>query len=158
MRLLRELHITVLRGNASEIGTLVGVAAETRGVDSISLSADRELVANRAAHEFGCVTAITGARDVISDGQRLAQVENGHSLLAAITGSGCMATSLIAAFIAVESDAWLATTTALVTMGLAGEKAALLASGPGTFRSHLLDAVANLNTEEIEDAQKVSMS
>jgi hydroxyethylthiazole kinase len=158
LRLLRELNITVLRGNASEIGTLVGVAAETRGVDSVSLSEDRALVANRAADAFGCITAITGACDVISDGQRLARVENGHPLLATITGSGCMATSLAAAFMAVESDAWLATTAALVAMGLAGEIAAPQASGPGTFRSYLLDAVANLNAEVFEHRQKVSLA
>lgn len=157
LRLLHELHITALRGNASEVGTLVGVAAETRGVDSISLSEDREVVANRAAREFGCTVAITGARDVISDGQRLARVENGHPLLAAITGSGCMATSLVAAFLAVEPDAWLASTAGLVAIGLAGEMAAPKAGGPGTFRSHLLDAVAALNEETLIHGQKVSV-
>src|SRR5947207_10109655 len=99
LRLLRELRISVVRGNASEVGTLVGVAAETRGVDSISLAGDREIVANRAAREFGCTVAITGVRDVIADGERLARVDNGHPLLGAITGSACMATSLAAAFL-----------------------------------------------------------
>src|SRR5436853_6939450 len=47
LRLLGELNITVVRGNASEVGTLVGAAAETRGVDSISLAEDREVVAGR---------------------------------------------------------------------------------------------------------------
>src|SRR3954452_8969226 len=78
LRLLRELRISVIRGNASEVGTLVGVAAETRGVDSVSLAEDREVVANRAALEFGCTVAITGVRDVIADGERLARVDNGH--------------------------------------------------------------------------------
>lgn len=157
LRLLRELHISAIRGNASEVGTLVGVAAETRGVDSISLSEDREVVASRAAREFGCTVAITGARDVIADGQRLARVENGHPLLATITGSGCMATTLVAAFLAVTSDVWLATTAGLVAMGLAGEMAAPKAGGPGTFRSHLLDAVAALDEETIVRGQKVSI-
>jgi hydroxyethylthiazole kinase len=158
LRLLRELRISVIRGNASEVGTLVGVAAETRGVDSFSLSEDREVVASRAAHEFGCTVAITGARDVIVEGERLARVDNGHPLLANITGSGCMATTLVAAFLAVESDAWLATTAGLVALGLAGEMAAPRAGGPGTFRSHLLDAVAALNEETIARGQKVSMA
>jgi hydroxyethylthiazole kinase len=158
LRLLRELTIAVIRGNASEVGTLVGVAAETRGVDSISLSESREFVASLAAREFGCSAAITGARDVISDGNRLAYVDNGHPLLAAITGSGCMATSLIAAFLAVEPDAWLATIAALSAMGLAGEIAAPKAGGPGTFRSHLLDAVASLDEETFARGQKVSIA
>lgn len=158
LRLLRELRISVIRGNASEVGTLVGVAAETRGVDSISLAEDREVVANRAAREFGCTAAITGVRDVIADGERLARVDNGHPLLGAITGSGCMATTLVAAFLAVEADAWLATTAGLVAMGLAGEMAAPKAGGPGTFRSHLLDAVAALDEEVIARGQKVSIA
>src|SRR5947209_6178555 len=158
LRLLRELDITVIRGNASEVGTLVGVAAETRGVDSISLAGDREVVARRAASEFGCTVAITGATDVITDGERLARVDNGHPLLADITGSGCMATTLVAAFLTVEADAWLATTAALVAMGVAGEMAAPRASGPGTFRSHLLDAVAVLDEEAMVSGQKVSIA
>ena len=158
LRLLRELRISAIRGNASEVGTLVGVAAETRGVDSISLSGDREVVASRASREFGCTVAITGARDVIAEGERLARVDNGHPLLAAITGSGCMATTLVAAFLAVEPDAWLATTAGLVAMGLAGEMAAPKAGGPGTFRSHLLDAVAALDEETMAHGQKVSIA
>src|SRR6266571_3751843 len=158
LRLLRELRISVIRGNASEIGTLVGVTAETRGVDSISLAEDREVVANRAAREFGCTVAITGVRDVIAEGERLACVDNGHPLLGAITGSGCMATTLVAAFLAVEANAWLATTAGLVAMGLAGEMAAPKAGGPGTFRSHLLDAVAALDEETIVRSQKVSIA
>src|SRR3989440_12164979 len=158
LRLLRELRISVIRGNASEVGTLVGVAAETRGVDSISLSEDREVVASRAAREFGCTVAITGARDVIAEGERLARVDNGHPLLGAITGSGCMATTLVAAFLAVEADAWLATTAGLVAMGLAGEMAAPKAGGPGTLRSHLLDARATLGQQGIVPGQKVRIA
>jgi len=158
LKLLRELDIAAIRGNASEVGTLVGIAAETRGVDAISISEAREVVANRAACEFDCAVAITGALDVIADGERLAYVENGHPLLAAITGSGCMATSLVAAFLAVEQDAWLASTAALVAMGLAGELAAPKAAGPGTFRSHLLDAVATLDEQTFATSQKVSIA
>ncbi len=157
LRLLRELPISAIRGNASEVGTLVGVAAETRGVDSVSLSEDREVVARRAAREFRCCVAITGARDLISDGERIAYAENGHPLLASITGSGCMATTIVAAFLAVETDAWRAATAALAAFGLAGELAAAKAGGPGTFRSHLIDALAALDEETFARGQKVSI-
>ena len=158
LKLLRELDITAIRGNASEVGTLVGIAAETRGVDAVSLSEERDVVANRATLEFNCVVTVTGAIDVIADGECLAYVKNGHPLLAAITGSGCMATSLVAAFLAVERDAWLASTAALIAMGVAGELAALKAAGPGTFRSHLLDAVAALDEQTFAASQKVSIA
>ena len=158
LRLLDELRITAIRGNASEIGTLVGVAAETRGVDSVSLSEDREVVVRRAARLFQCSVAMTGVWDVVSDGERVAYVGNGHPLLAAITGSGCMSTTMVAAFLAAETDAWLATTAALAAFGLAGENAARQAGGPGTFRSHLLDAVAALDEATFARDQKVSFT
>lgn len=158
LRLLSELRITIVRGNASEIGALIGIAGETRGVEAISVAAERETLAQQAAQKLACTTAITGARDVISDGNRLALVENGHPLLASITGSGCMATSLIGAFLAVESDPFFAATAGLVAMGLAGEIAAPASGGPGTFRSHLLDAVASLQEYTILRGQKVSIA
>ncbi|MBX5450229.1 hydroxyethylthiazole kinase [Thermogemmatispora sp.] len=157
LRLLSELRIAALRGNASEVGALLGVAGETRGVEAISLAEERESVAQRAARQFNCCVAITGARDVISDGRRLAYVENGHPLLASITGSGCMATTMVAAFLTVERDAWKASIAALVALGLAGELAAKKAAGPGTFRSHLIDAVAALDEEAIRRGQKVKV-
>src|SRR5260370_35120248 len=91
------------------------------------------------------------------NGNRRPREIEGPRLLAAITGSGCMATTLVGAFLAIESDGWLATTAGLVAMGLAGEIAAPKAGGPGTFRSHLLDAVAALNEETIVRGQKVSI-
>jgi hydroxyethylthiazole kinase len=156
LRLLSELRIAVVRGNASEIGAMIGVAGETRGVESISVSSDRETVARDAARELGCTVAITGARDIVSDGQQMAYVENGHPLLATITGSGCMATSLIGAFLAVEADPAAAAVAGLVAMGVAGEMAAPQSGGPGTFRSHLLDAVAGLDAATVVQRQKVS--
>ena len=158
LRLLSQLQISVLRGNASEVGALIGVAGETRGVEAISVSGDTENIARNAARELGCAVAITGARDVVTDGTRLARIDNGHSMLATITGSGCMATSLIGAFLAVETDPVRAAIAGLVSMGIAGELAAPQADGPGTFRSHLLDAVAALDETLITEGQKVSFA
>ena len=156
LRLLHELRIAVVRGNAAELAALVGIAGETRGVESMGVAGDREVIARRATREFSCAVAITGARDLIIDGERLAYVDNGHPLLAAITGSGCMATSLIAAFLAIEPDRWSAAIAGLICMGLAGELAAQRANGPGTFRAHLLDVVAALDEPMLARGQKVS--
>jgi hydroxyethylthiazole kinase len=156
--LLSELQITVLRGNAAEVGALIGVASETRGVESISVAAEPQIVARSAAKELNCTVAITGVRDYITNGERVVYVDNGHPLLASITGSGCMATSLIGAFLAIEKDAIHATTAALAAMGIAGEMAAPQAGGPGTFRSYLLDAVASLTPEDLTQRQQVSFA
>jgi hydroxyethylthiazole kinase len=157
LRLLSELQITVVRGNASEVGALIGVAGETRGVEAISVAAEREELAQQAAQKLACVVAITGVRDIIADRSRLAFIENGHPLLAAITGSGCMATSLVGAFLAVGPDPFFAAIAGLVAMGVAGEIAAPMAGGPGTFRTYLLDAVASLEENTLLHRQKVSM-
>lgn len=156
LRLLSDLHISVLRGNAAEVGALIGIQGETRGVESISTAVAPLVVARNAAQALQCTVAITGEHDYIVQGERIAVVENGHPLLGSITGSGCMATSMVAAFAAVEQDSWLATTAALVAIGIAGEVAAPQSGGPGTFRSHLLDAVASLSPEQIRTSQRVS--
>ncbi len=158
LRLLSELQIAVVRGNASEIGALIGVAGETRGVEAISVSGDPESIVRNAARELGCVVAITGARDLVADATRLARIDNGHPLLATITGSGCMATSLIGAFLAVAPDPLEAAVGGLVAMGVAGELAAPRSGGPGTFRSHLLDAVAALDETALDQGQKASFA
>ena len=95
------------------LAALIGIESETRGVESISVAEAPELVVQRAAREMSTTVAITGAQDFVSDGNRLFRIDNGHPLLATITGSGCMATSLVGAFLAVEADALPATAAAL---------------------------------------------
>jgi hydroxyethylthiazole kinase len=143
LRLLRELPITVLRGNRGEIGALVG-SGEVRGVEATGSEDPAEVA--KAAHElFGVTVAVTGPTDVIvGDGQTYL-VHNGTPLLGAITGSGCMATATIGIFNAVGSDPALQTALGLASYELAAERAAVGDPGPGTFRSRLLDEVAALH-------------
>ena len=107
---------------------------------------DPRQVAAGARDAFGVVVAVTGAIDVIAGAERTYLVHNGSPLLAAITGSGCMATATIGIFNAVGSDPALQTALALATYGLAAERAAGGDPGPGTFRTRLLDEVATART------------
>jgi hydroxyethylthiazole kinase len=143
LRLLRELPITVLRGNRGEIGALVG-AGEVRGVEATG-NEDPFAVATAAHQAFRVTTAVTGEVDVIVGGDQTLRVANGHPLLARITGSGCMATAAIGIFLTAGDDPVLQTALALGTYGLAAERAAVGAGGPGTFRARLLDEVACLH-------------
>ena len=155
--LLDAVHVDIIRGNASEMAALTATRAAQRGVDvaeSNAALATRSHVAQLAAQR-GCVVAATGARDYISDGHRLVGVDNGHAWFARITGAGCMATAIIAAFAAVEPDALLSTTAALACYGLAGEKAATLSRGPGTFRAALFDALCALDSDEARAGVRV---
>jgi hydroxyethylthiazole kinase len=88
---------------------------------------------------------LSGEADLVSDGERLASIANGHPLMAKVTAMGCAASALVAACCAVEPDAWRATAAALVIVGVAGELAAAKAEGPGSFAVAILDALHNLD-------------
>jgi hydroxyethylthiazole kinase len=83
-RILDEVDVAVLRGNAGEVATLVGVAAEVRGVESIGAGGDPADLAREAARALGVVASVTGPTDHVSDGEELVKVSNGDALLAAI--------------------------------------------------------------------------
>lgn len=148
-RLLNELRIKIVRGNAGEVGVLAGAGGEVRGVESVGASGDVAAIGRTLFQRFGAVAAITGKRDHIIDGDRVAVVDNGHQLLTTITGTGCTATTIVACFAAVEPDPVLAATAGLVALGIAGEVAAEHASGPGTFQAALFDALYSLDRKTI---------
>lgn len=149
LRLLREVRVAVLRGNSGEIGALSGMGGIVKGVESVVDVDDPIKVARTLAQERGIVVAITGKQDIISDGKRVVLVDNGDPWLKTITGTGCMATTMIAAFCAVERDYLLAASGGLIAFGLAAELAATKAKGPASFKMALFDAIYNLNTEQI---------
>lgn len=144
LRLLEGLEIAVLKGNAGEIGTIAGAEARVRGVDSAGLTGDPAEICSRLATRLGCVVAMSGPVDIVSDGNRVAFVENGHPLMGTVSGTGCMASSVTGAFAAVADDRFATTVAALAAFGLAGEHAAGRATGPGSFRPALLDALAGM--------------
>jgi len=149
-RLLSDLEIAVVRGNAAEIGTLAGQEAEIRGVESVGAAASEEL-ARAAAKALGCVASVTGPVDHVSDGDRSYTVANGHPLLGTVTGTGCIATTITGCFLAVRPEAPLeAAAEALVAFGVAAEDAAADAKGPGTFHAALYDALAALDPEALD--------
>ena len=155
-RLLDELHVAVLRGNAAEIATLAGRDAEIRGVESLGASVAADELARAAAASLGTTVAVTGEVDHVSGGGRSVAIANGDPLLATITGSGCMATAITGCFAAVRPDPVAAAAEALVAFGVAGEDAAREANGPGTFHAALYDALYNLDPDALDSRAKVA--
>jgi hydroxyethylthiazole kinase len=157
-RLLDELEIAVVRGNVGEVATLVGIEAEVRGVESMDGSTHPGTVARKAAQAFGTVAAVTGPVDSISDGgDALHGVGHGHELLAAVSGTGCMATAITGCFLAVKPDAPVeAAVEALAAFGIAAEDAAQEARGPGTFHAALYDALAGLTPDVLDSRAMLS--
>jgi hydroxyethylthiazole kinase len=155
--LLAELDVAVLRGNAGEIATLVGIEAEVRGVESIAAGGDPGELAREAAETLGVVASVTGPVDHVSDGARVIEIENGHELLGTVSGTGCMSTAITGCFLAVKPEAPLeAAAEALVAFGVAGEDAAAAARGPGTFHAGLYDALYALDPRTLDGRARVS--
>jgi hydroxyethylthiazole kinase len=158
-RLIEELSIMVIRGNASEILSLVGEksASRTKGVDSVHTVDQVRETAMVLAKELRTTLAITGAVDLITDGERTCRVMNGHEMMSHVTGTGCTATVIIGAFLAVDPNPLEAATTGLSYFGLAGEKAAAKAFGPGSFQIALLDALYEMKEEELRAGAKIQV-
>jgi hydroxyethylthiazole kinase len=147
-RIRSAVQVAVVRGNAAELATIAGLEARIRGVDSVA-TGDPVSAARLTAIRFGGAAVVSGAVDYVADATREAEVHNGHSMMSRITGSGCMATAIVGAFLAVEPDPFLAGLEATIAFGIAGELAAERSTGPGTFRGQLMDAVAALDEATI---------
>jgi hydroxyethylthiazole kinase len=155
-RIRSAVKVAVVRGNAAELAAIAGMEARIRGVDSVA-SGDPATAARLAAARFGGAAVVSGAVDHVADATRAAEIGNGHPLMSRITGSGCMATAIVGAFLAVEPDPFLAAAEAMIAFGIAGEMAAERSDGPGTFRARLIDAVAALDEATIRQRARASV-
>ena len=158
-RILGLVDVTVLRGNAGEVATLVGADAEVRGVESMSTGLEPAALAREAARTLGVIASVTGVVDYVSDGDRVLAVSNGHELLSAVTGTGCMSTAITGCFLAAKPDAPLeAAAEALAAFGVAAEDAAAGAGGPGTFHARLYDALYALDPDTLDERARIEES
>jgi hydroxyethylthiazole kinase len=150
-RILDLVDVTVLRGNAGEVASLIGADAEVRGVESIAAGIEPAELARTAARRLGVIASVTGPVDHVSDGERVLAVANGHALLATVTGTGCMSSALTGCFLAAKPGTPLeAAAEALAAFGVAAEDAAEGAGGPGTFHARLYDALYALDPELLD--------
>ena len=180
-RILGELALSVIRGNISEIRFLAGLCADARGVDTqgagargvgaqgadtqgagargVDASDEDAAFADKAgqtakelAQKLNCVVVISGARDTVSDGSKIVYIENGHPMLSRLTGTGCMCSSLIAAFCAsAPGECFPAAAAAMLCMGIAGELAFEKAGqfGIGSFHMALHDLVSTMDAQTL---------
>jgi hydroxyethylthiazole kinase len=156
-RILDEVEVTVVRGNAGEVATLVGVEAEVRGVESMAAAIEPRELARAAARTLGCVAVVTGPVDHVSDGERVLAVANGHELLGTVSGTGCMSTAITGCFLAVRRLAPVdGAAEALAAFGVAGEDAAAEAKGPGSFHVGLYDALYRLDPAALDARARIS--
>jgi|WetSurMetagenome_2_1015567.scaffolds.fasta_scaffold28409_4 hydroxyethylthiazole kinase len=162
LQILREVKPDIVRGNASEILSLVSSEKGTKGVDSTHKTEETVDKARLLATHYNCVVSMSGATDVIVSADRTVRVFNGHPIMPRITGLGCSATTLTAAFATVNPDPVEAAVHAMALMGIAGELAGEKSPGPGSFQVQFLDALHAIGENDMrrlraaeEDPRKV---
>ncbi|MDR9793099.1 hydroxyethylthiazole kinase [Aeribacillus pallidus] len=150
-QILKEVRVSIVRGNAPEIANVIGEKLAMKGVDAADSAADPVSLAKKAAEELNTVAVITGKEDVATDGKTTYLIQNGHPILTKVTGTGCLLTSIIGAFSAVEKDFLAASVASLVTYGVAAEIAFDLTEGkgPGSFQIELLNQLAKVTGDEL---------
>lgn len=166
LRLLREVRFTVIRGNLSEIETLARGHGSTYGVDSADRVTPDNLDACCAlvrdfARRTGAVVAMSGAVDLVSDGETVYCIRNGHPMMRLVTGTGCQLSCLAGAFAAANPDRPLeAAAAAVCAMGLCGEIAHTRLGpldGNGSYRTYMLDAVCRLTPDQLEKGARYEL-
>ncbi len=152
--LIQSVQFSVIRGNRFEIMALCGLSGKAKGVDSEddpSLS-EEELydAAHNLSNTTGAIVEVTSQTDIITDGIRRVYIKGGNEAMTRITGTGCMLSVLIGAFLAVKPDSPLeAATIASAMMKRFGEAAALnmecLNTGYSSMRTYLIDAAGRMD-------------
>ena len=167
-RLMQEVRFDAVRGNISEIKTLCTGSGTTKGVDADAVDAVTEAnlddgvqLVKAFAKQTGCIVAVTGAIDLVSDGERCWCIRNGRAEMSRITGTGCQLSALMTAFLVANPDHKLAAAAAAVCMmGLAGEIGwANMQPGDGnsTYRNRIIDAIFNMTGDALEKGAKYEL-
>jgi hydroxyethylthiazole kinase len=166
MDLLNKHKIAILKGNAGEIGSIMGAeGVQSRGVDSEGDLKNPENVARELAKRLGVCVAITGPVDYISDGKTVVRCHCGNDYLGKITGTGCNTTVLVGSFAGVESDPLVAAVGGILVMGIAAELAVMAktrdgspkVTGPMSFKTALFDAIYHVDAATLKRHAKVEV-
>lgn len=165
-RILQSIKLAVIRGNLAEIKALYGLKSKSRGVDSLEIlgadakeATEASFMARELAISLGASIAITGVVDLITDGKKLIQIANGNPMMARVTGTGCMCSSLIGAYLGAGGTGFDAAVAGVISMGVAGEMAYdrlnKAFQGSGSLKVYLLDAIYRLDSQDILERGKI---
>jgi hydroxyethylthiazole kinase len=154
-RLLDDVGPTIVRGNASEIASLVLAGATTKGVESTRVSDETVEAALAVSARWECVVSVSGATDVIVGAGSVLRVRNGHPMMTRVTGMGCTATAVTGAFASVNPQPLEAAAHAMALMGIAGEMAVARADGPGSLQMHFLDVLSTIGEPDATSRLKL---
>lgn len=154
-QIIEECRPSIIRGNASEIMSLCNANIKTKGVDSTASSDLAVDSAKALASQTGAIVVVSGETDYITDGKNIEYVKNGSPMMEKVTGMGCTATAIVAAFAAINPDLLKAATHAMAVMGICGEVASLRSRGTGSMQVNFLDEMYLLNEDLIRKTIKL---
>lgn len=165
--LLDNIRFNVIRGNISEIKTVGRGSGKTQGVDAnvCDTITEKNLgeaidFTKRLSQKTNAIIAITGAIDIVADSEKAYIIRNGHPSMSKVTGTGCMLSAIISAFVSAnKEEALFATATAVCTMGLAGELAYKRVveedKGSSTLRSYIIDEINKMTADKLKEGAKI---
>lgn len=148
--IINNFRIDAIRGNASEIANLAGSSIKTKGVDADSKVDNIIDLSCNLAQKHECVVCASGACDIITDAKTTYGVKNGDIMLTKITGSGCISTSVMGAFMSVDSNFLTACLTGAVIIGTSGEIASRKSKGLGQFQTEFFDNLSLFGKEHLK--------
>ncbi len=153
-KIIKKGSVSVIKGNCGEISVLAGMGGEVKGVDSISGSKD-ENAAIALAKETGAIVGATGKTDYVSNGEVTYELNNGCDLMEAVSGTGCMASSVVGAYVGACGASPESVAAAIAVFSIAGEISSEKVCGPGSFKTNLFDSLYNLTAKDVESRLKI---
>ncbi len=154
---LKKIRPTVIKGNASEILTLIDDSTTMKGTDSDE-SLDVVSIAEKAHEQYQTAIVLTGETDVIAHNNKVIKLNNGSRFLTQITGAGCLLGAVVGAFLFRNENPDIYDLAEAVSVyNVAAERAEQLSEtkGPGTFLVQFIDALYRIDHDAVVQNSKV---
>ena len=156
---IKNFKPAIIRGNPSEIIALAKLwdftdheGGKVRGVDSTENVDEAAYSAIRLAKFTGGAVAVSGAKDLITDGEVAIYSSGGSALFQKITGSGCALGGVMAIYLTVASPIIAAFTGAAI-LNCAGSRAAEKFSTPASFKTEFLDELYKISAADVASSE-----
>lgn len=156
LKQFKQYKPSIVRGNPSEILALAGLweleggtdQSNVRGVDSTDTVFAAKAAAIALAKWTGGAVAVSGDKDLITDGELTVVSTGGSHMMEKITGAGCSLGGVAAVYAAAASP-FIAALTATAAYNVAAARAERETEGPGSFQVAFLDELYKATAADI---------
>ncbi|MDX8336054.1 MULTISPECIES: hydroxyethylthiazole kinase [Cetobacterium] len=155
-RILKEVKVSVIKGNMAEIKSILNIESQSRGVDSLDNESSGIEIVKLAAKKLKTTIAITGKIDYVGNEEMVVEIRNGHKKMGLVTGTGCMISSLIGSFLGGDNSSLISSVAGVLAMGIAGELSEKDFIGTGSLKVNIIDNISKLNNDIIRLNEKIT--